>query len=138
MSGFEIDPRLSGESIPLLTLPLCEALLRDDARTPWVILVPRRAGVIELHDLAEADRGQLMAEIAAVSAALAEVSGADKINTGALGNMVRQVHIHVVARNEGDFAWPGPVWGVGGRVPMDAGARDRLAAALSDAISARL
>lgn len=138
MSGFGIDPRLSGESVPLATLPLCEALLRDDARTPWVILVPRREAAVELHDLAEADQVQLMAEIAAVSAALADVSGAHKINTGALGNMVRQLHVHVVARNEGDFAWPGPVWGVGERIAMDVAERDRLAAALSDAISARL
>ena len=130
MSGFILDARLEVESVAVKALDLCEARLRDDARTAWIILVPQRAGLCELHDLLPEERVALMDEIAAVSAALADVTGAMKINTGALGNIVRQLHVHVVARNEGDFAWPGPVWGVGERVPMEPSAREALVAEL--------
>ena len=130
MSGFVLDPRLAEESVPAASLPLCDALLRDDARTLWVVLVPRRAGPQELHDLSADDQAQLMVEIGRVSRAVAEIVRPAKVNTGALGNIVRQLHVHVVARHEGDFAWPGPVWGVGERVPMDEALREERLAAL--------
>ncbi|NWG45006.1 MAG: HIT domain-containing protein [Alphaproteobacteria bacterium] len=123
--GFLIDPRLLGESVPLGFLPLSAVLLRDDARFAWVILVPRRPGLVELTDLTPAERAGLMEEIAEVSAALAGLVPGCKINVGALGNIVRQLHVHVVAREAGDAAWPGPVWGAGERVPL---APDLLAA----------
>lgn len=129
MSGFVLDQRLADESALAASLTLCDALLRDDARTLWVVLVPRQAGLEELHDLSADDQAQLMVEIAQVSKAVADIAQSTKVNTGALGNIVRQLHVHVMARYEGDFAWPGPVWGVGERVPMEEAQKaERLAA----------
>jgi len=130
MSGFQLDPRLAGEGIPVASLELCDALLRNDARTLWVVLVPRVAGREELHELSAEQQAQLMSEIARVSQAVHDIAQPTKVNTGALGNIVRQLHVHVVARHEGDFAWPGPVWGVGEREEMDETARTDLVAAL--------
>jgi len=100
-------------------LALSHLRLVDDARFFWLVLVPRRAGASEIIDLTEADQMALMAEIAAVSAALKAASGCAKLNVAALGNMVPQLHVHIVARNPGDAAWPGPVFGFGARAPMD-------------------
>lgn len=137
MSGFILDRRLEAETILAVSLPLCDVLLRDDARTLWIIAVPRRAGLEEVHDLGAEDQAQLMIEIARISRAVAQIAQPTKVNTGMLGNIVRQLHVHVVARTEGDFAWPGPVWGVGERVVMEADARanmlTRVQAALSEA-----
>lgn len=129
MSAFVLDQRLGDESVLAVSLTLCDVLLRDDARTLWVVLVPRQAGPEELHDLSAEDQAQLMVEIGQVSKAVADIAQPTKVNTGALGNIVRQLHVHVMARYERDFAWPGPVWGVGERVPMDEGVlAERLAA----------
>lgn len=129
MSAFVLDQRLGDESVLAVSLTLCDVLLRDDARTLWVVLVPRQAGLEELHDLSAEDQAQLMVEIGQVSKAVADIAQPTKVNTGALGNIVRQLHVHVMARYERDFAWPGPVWGVGERVPMDEGMlAERLAA----------
>ncbi len=87
----------------------------NDARFPWLILVPRRPGLVELVDLQPAERAALMEEIAGVSVALSARRGVDKINVGALGNIVPQLHVHIVGRAVGDDAWPGPVWGFGAR-----------------------
>ncbi|HRF08619.1 MAG TPA: HIT family protein [Xanthobacteraceae bacterium] len=114
---FSLDPRLLADSIALGALPLCEVRLQNDVRYPWLVLVPQRTGVSELFDLSSTDQAQLLKEITLASATLRDVSQCLKINVGALGNIVRQLHIHIVARNEGDFAWPGPVWGAGARVP---------------------
>ncbi|MBX3533817.1 MAG: HIT domain-containing protein [Xanthobacteraceae bacterium] len=114
-----LDPRLAADSIAIGKLALCEVRLQDDARFPWLVLVPQRENVSELFELAEPDQAAAMEEIARVSAALRAVTQCLKINVGALGNIVRQLHIHIVARNEGDAAWPGPVWGAGTRVPYD-------------------
>lgn len=116
-AGFELDPRLENESLPVMWLGLCELRLRDDRRWPWLILVPQRAGVEEMHDLTPLDQAVLTFETNMVSKALKEITGCTKINCAALGNVVRQLHIHVVARSEGDAGWPGPVWGYGERVP---------------------
>lgn len=111
--SFALDERLAADTIEIGDLHLSRALLMNDARFPWLILVPRRERLIELIDLTVPDRAILMEEIAAASAALMALPGADKINVGALGNIVRQLHIHVVARSFCDAAWPGPVWGSG-------------------------
>jgi diadenosine tetraphosphate (Ap4A) HIT family hydrolase len=87
----------------------------DDARFVWAVLVPRIDGAVELHDLPAETRRAIDDEVAAIAARLARWPGTVKINTGALGNIVRQLHIHVVARHERDAAWPGPVWGSGQR-----------------------
>ncbi len=136
MSDFVLDPRLAEESVHAVSLPLSDVLLRNDARTLWVVLVPRRAGLEELHDLPDEDRAQLMREISEVSEAVAAIAQPTKVNTGALGNIVRQLHVHVMARQEDDFAWPGPVWGVGERVPMDKGLLNERLMALRERLAA--
>lgn len=114
-SEFLLDPRLEADTFPVLDLPLATVRLMDDARFPWAILVPRRPGLSELIELEGSSRAALTAEIDRVSRALKELTGCDKLNVAALGNQVRQLHIHVIARFAGDAAWPGPVWGVGER-----------------------
>jgi diadenosine tetraphosphate (Ap4A) HIT family hydrolase len=110
---FTLDPRLAADTYEICDLALCRALLMNDARYPWLILVPRRADLTEIVDLAGPDRAALIEEIARASAALRALPGVDKINVGALGNIVRQLHVHVVGRHVGDPAWPKPVWGAG-------------------------
>jgi len=118
-SNFLLDPQLDADTRPVAELSLCTLRLMDDARFPWLILIPRKAGLADLIDLEGEARSKLTQEIDQVSAALKAVTGCDKLNVAALGNMVRQLHIHVIARFEGDPAWPGPVWGVGERQPYD-------------------
>lgn len=127
---FALDSRLAADSVPIGELPLCVVRLMEDARYPWLLLVPRRAGMAEIVDLDATDRARLMEEIALASAALKSETGCFKLNVAALGNIVRQLHVHVIARFEGDAAWPGPVWGKGERQPYAPAARDDLAARL--------
>jgi len=100
-------------------LALCRVLLMNDARFPWIILVPRRAGARELTDLSPEDQATLLAEIGAASRAMQRLIHPHKLNTAAIGNVVAQLHIHIVARFEDDAAWPAPVWGHGAREPYD-------------------
>lgn len=132
-----LDPRLSSDSALVGRLALCEVRLQDDARFPWLVLVPQRQGMSELFELAVADRAAAMEEIAQCAAALRAVTQCLKINVGALGNIVRQLHIHVVARNEGDAAWPGPVWGAGTRVPYGETEKSDLIARMRSALAMR-
>jgi diadenosine tetraphosphate (Ap4A) HIT family hydrolase len=130
---FELDARLAGDTVVVGDLPLCRVLLMRDQRFAWLVLVPRQAGLVEVSDLAEADRVALWREVDQAGAALRAVAPCDKLNIGALGNIVRQLHVHVVARVEGDAAWPGPVWGSGKAEPyadIEAVA-ERLRSALS-------
>jgi diadenosine tetraphosphate (Ap4A) HIT family hydrolase len=115
--GFELDRRLDADSAPLLWLGLCELRIMDDRRWPWLLLVPQRPGMVEIHDMTPLDQTMLVFETNMVAQALKSVTNCTKINTGALGNVVRQLHVHIVARNEGDPGWPGPVWGFGSREP---------------------
>lgn len=116
-AGFELDPRLEADSEQLLWLGLCELRLMNDRRWPWLILIPQRPGAEEVHDLTPLDQAMLTFESNMVAQALKTVTGCTKINTAALGNIVRQLHVHVIARSEGDAGWPGPVWGHGVREP---------------------
>jgi diadenosine tetraphosphate (Ap4A) HIT family hydrolase len=116
-AGFSLDSRLEADSEPIMWLGLCELRLMDDRRWPWVVLVPQRPGAEEIHELTPLDQAMLIFETNMVAQALKNVTGCTKINSGALGNIVRQLHIHVVARSEGDPGWPGPVWGYGLREP---------------------
>lgn len=111
--AFDIHPKLVADSHPVGETDLCSVLLSSDSRYAWVILVPRRDGMRELHDLTPDDQMKLTAEVAHIAAAMQKVFGAGKTNVAALGNMVPQLHIHIVMRNEGDPAWPGPIWGAG-------------------------
>lgn len=111
---FELDPRLAADSVSLATLALCELRLMNDARFPWLVLVPQQPGRIEIDDLNDADQRVLWQEVRHAGLALRQCAPCEKLNIGALGNIVRQLHVHVVARRTGDAAWPGPVWGCGG------------------------
>ena len=114
---FTLHPKLEADTKQVLDLPLCRVRLMNDARFPWLILVPRRPDIREIHALDSADRFQVMEEICGCAAALEHDVGAQKMNVAALGNMVPQLHIHVIARFETDDAWPGPVWSAGEAVP---------------------
>lgn len=108
---FELHPQLAEDTLPVIELALCEVRLMDDANHPWLVLVPRVADAVELIDLALPQRTQLTVEIDAVSRALKALFKPDKLNIAALGNMVPQLHVHVIARYANDIAWPRPVWG---------------------------
>jgi predicted alpha/beta hydrolase family esterase/diadenosine tetraphosphate (Ap4A) HIT family hydrolase len=114
---FVLDGRLKADTHLVAHGPLSELLLMNDARYPWFVLVPRRSAVTETFELDPSDRAALAAESSVLAAALANVFDADKVNVGALGNVVRQLHVHHVVRKLGDVAWPGPVWGHSPRVP---------------------
>lgn len=130
----DLHPTLARDTVEIGRLPLCRVLLMKDRRFPWLILVPER-GAREIHELAAADRAALIEEIARASEALQRIVKPDKLNVGALGNVVPQLHVHVVARFRTDPAWPGPVWGSGDAVayPDDSleALRERLAVAMS-------
>jgi len=133
---FELDARIERDTSPVGVLPLCAIRLHHDARYPWVLLVPQRAGVREIHTLSKADRAALTEESAAVSAAMQRLFGADKMNVAALGNMVPQLHVHHVARFASDDAWPGAIWGAHPAASYEAGALgtrlERLRLAFAD------
>lgn len=132
-TAFLLHPRLSADTIPVADLPLCRLLLMNDSRFPWVILTPRRENIREIFELPAEDRAALMDEIAAVSQTLQSLTAADKMNVAALGNIVPQLHIHIIARFAGDCAWPNPVWGSGTAQPY--GETPPLAAGLSAALT---
>lgn len=121
---FVLDPRLRADTHPVIDLPLSHVLLMDDSRFGWLILVPRRPDLVEIADLDAPAQAQLWSEVNQVAAALARVSPCDKLNIAALGNIVRQLHVHVVARRVDDAAWPAPVWGHGQPVRYTPGERE--------------
>jgi diadenosine tetraphosphate (Ap4A) HIT family hydrolase len=111
--GFTPDPRLAADSHFLADGPLSQLRLMDDTRFAWLVLLPRRIGATEWVDLDGGAQRLLLAEVNRAAALLRATGPCDKLNVGALGNIVRQLHVHVVARREDDAAWPGPVWGSG-------------------------
>ena len=125
-----LDPQLEHDTVAVGDLALSRLLASLDARYPWLILVPRRPGAVEIVDLGDADRAALMTEIAAVSRALREITGCAKLNVAALGNVVAQLHVHVIARRHDDAAWPRPVWGVAPALAYDAAALDAFVTAV--------
>jgi diadenosine tetraphosphate (Ap4A) HIT family hydrolase len=129
---FTLDPKLAAETRPLGDLALCRVLLFDDARFPWLVLVPRRKGLVEITDLPVPERHRLLDEIGVAMDLLGDVTRPYKLNVAALGNAVRQLHVHVIARFENDAAWPSPVWGRGERIPYDSSREPELAARLRD------
>ena len=131
---FTLHERLASECDPVASLRLSELLLMKDARFPWLVLVPRRPDIAEIVDLAAVDRAVLFDEIVVASEILKAVTGCDKLNVAALGNQVRQLHVHVIARFTSDAAWPAPVWGVGKAIGYEAGVRDRLIGEIRDAL----
>jgi diadenosine tetraphosphate (Ap4A) HIT family hydrolase len=129
---FEINPRLLADSIALKPMALCEVRLMDDRRFPWLVLIPRVTGAVEIEDLTEASCSTLMAEIAAAGAMvrrLGEALGRPvfKLNVAALGNVTPQLHVHVVGRRRDDALWPDPIWGRGPPIARADGETERLA-----------
>lgn len=134
MDAFRVDPAFEAGSAALGRLGLCEVRLQLDARYPWLILIPARAGLVELVDLSADERMQLFDEIARADAAVRAMGAAlsrpvEKMNVGALGNITRQLHVHVVGRRSDDPAWPGPVWGVGTAIAYTPSERAAIEAA---------
>jgi diadenosine tetraphosphate (Ap4A) HIT family hydrolase len=116
VAEFEIDPAFIATSHAVGDLPLCHVRLQDDARYPWLVLIPRLAGLREIEQLSAGDRARLMEEAVLAGKAVRVLGGlfdfeVEKLNIGALGNVTAQLHVHVVGRRAGDPAWPGPVWG---------------------------
>jgi len=110
---FALHPGLTGDTVEVTRLPLCRVLLMNDRRYPWLVLVPEREGVREICELPPADRAVLIEEIAQAQEVLTQLFQPDKLNVGALGNVVSQLHVHVIARFRSDLAGAAPVWGVG-------------------------
>ncbi|MGB0843664.1 MAG: HIT family protein [Alphaproteobacteria bacterium] len=114
---FDLAPELKRDCEFVLDMDLCQVHLLNDKRFPWLVLVPTVPEVTEVFDLEEEDQVLLTLEVNFVAKVLKDLTGCTKINIGSLGNMVSQLHMHVVARNADDCAWPGPVWGAGQAVP---------------------
>jgi diadenosine tetraphosphate (Ap4A) HIT family hydrolase len=133
-ASWSLHPQLEADTVLVGELALSRLLLATDANYPWLILVPRRAGVSEVIDLDEAGQAALTREIASVCRALKAVTLCDKLNVAALGNVVPQLHVHIIARRHGDPAWPKPIWGVVPAREYDPAARERLIAALHEAL----
>lgn len=130
---FELNRRLKDDTEEIADLKLCKVLLMNDSSFPWLILVPRVENIFELYELSKDDRLLLMEEITSASKILEALWGPDKINVGMLGNIVRQLHVHVIARFKHDRAWPGPVWGSGEAMPYSSGELKETASRLKEA-----
>jgi diadenosine tetraphosphate (Ap4A) HIT family hydrolase len=133
LTSFELDQRLANDTVLIAPLGLCQLRLMDDCRWPWLVLVPQRPSVSELFDLAPLDQAMLTFETNLVAETLKKARAPAKINVAAIGNIVRQLHVHIIARYEGDANWPGPVWGFGTRQPYAAAERDVLVKTIRDA-----
>ncbi len=110
-ADWTLHPQLARDTVAIGDLPLSRVLLINDANFPWLLLVPRRRGVSEIIDLEEVEQAQLWTEISRTGRVLKALATCDKLNVAALGNVVAQLHVHVIARRQGDAAWPKPVWG---------------------------
>lgn len=117
MSDFSLHPRLAADTYHVTDLALCQVRLMNDARFPWVILVPRCAAIREVYELSESDQARLWQEATMLGRGMQESLIGDKLNLATLGNQVAQLHVHVILRRQDDDAWPGPVWGAGTSVP---------------------
>lgn len=135
---FTLDPRLQQDTIEIGHFSLCKVLLMNDARYPWVILVPTITGLTEIFELDEANQHQLQVESSFVASKLKNIVQADKMNVAALGNVVSQLHIHHVARFIQDESWPAPVWGKGQAVAYSQPESDAVITQLKAEFSALL
>ena len=131
---WSLHPQLAQDTVPVGDLALSRLLLANDANYPWLILVPRRAGLVEIIDLSGNHRLELMDEIAAAASALKAITECEKLNVAALGNQVPQLHVHVIARRHSDAAWPKPVWGAAVPTAYSPTIRDGLIGALRRAL----
>ena len=132
-TGWSLHPQLHADTVPVCELALSRLLAMNDANFPWLSVVPRRVGVSEIIDLGD-EQAALMNELSLVSRALKDETGCDKLNVAAIGNVVPQLHIHVVARRKDDAAWPKPVWGAVPRRDYEADAMERFVTAIRDRV----
>jgi diadenosine tetraphosphate (Ap4A) HIT family hydrolase len=128
--SWSLHAQLARDTTVIGDLALSRLLVVNDANWPWLLLVPRRPEVSEIVDLDEVERAQLMTEIARVARALKDVTACDKLNVAALGNVVPQLHVHVIARRSGDAGWPKPIWGVAPPLAHDPRELDRFITAI--------
>lgn len=135
MTDFALHPRLAADTFAVADLSLSRVLLMNDNRFPWLVLVPRLPNAREIIDLAPANRLLLAEEIDRAAAALRELYPTDKLNIGAIGNIVEQLHVHIVARQKIDLAWPGVVWGFGTAIPYAAADAQTHIAGFQDVLS---
>lgn len=131
---FELHPTLAAGSVAVTRLSLCELRLINDRRFIWLILVPQRPRLTELHQLSESEQQQLLAASGQVSRLIEGYFAVDKLNVGALGNVVPQLHWHIVGRRRDDPCWPGPVWGCASGEPYPSGELERVIATLLEGI----
>jgi diadenosine tetraphosphate (Ap4A) HIT family hydrolase len=132
--AWSLHPQLTQDTVPVGELALSRVLLANEASYPWLILVPRRPGLVELIDLDENAQVQLLGEVAAAARALKAITECEKLNIAALGNQVAQLHVHVIARRHSDAAWPKPVWSAAPVAAYDPKVRDGLIGALQRAL----
>ena len=132
---FKLHERLAADTVAIGKTKLCQVLLMQDRRFPWIILVPERPDIREIHQLSPADRSALIDEIAAAAAAMEKLHGTHKMNVAALGNQVPQLHVHVIARFTSDPAWPSPVWGKGTPEPYAESELQQIVKKLKTALS---
>ena len=126
MKDFRLDERLERDSELVTVLGLCQLRLMKDSRWPWLLLVPQRSGISEIFELTPLDQTLLTFETNSVAEALKRATGVKKINVAAIGNIVSQLHVHIIGRSEGDANWPGPIWGHGKAEPYRDGAEQKL------------
>ena len=132
---FVLDQRLLNDTLPVGDFQLCRLLLSNDSQYPWFILVPRRADISEVFQLSENDQVQLWKETTLLAKTLDQLFDADKMNVAALGNVVSQLHMHVIVRHKGDPAWPAPVWGKHPAVPYAQGQAAEVIARLKTVLT---
>ena len=135
MSEFVLHSKLEADTFEIADLEVSRLLLMNDARFPWLILVPQVSDMRDLHNLPKDHYQVVTREIAHVSQILQTLTQAHKMNVGALGNMVPQLHIHIIARQTDDAAWPAPVWGVGEAQPYRQDAAARLIQQIANKLS---
>ncbi len=133
-NDFALHPRLAADSVRIGILGLCDVRLILDANYPWIVLVPMRAAIREIHDLAEGDQAALWRELTRASEVMQRVFAAEKVNVAALGNMVPQLHVHVIARLSQDAAWPGAIWGHTPATSYEEAEQSRRIAAIAKAL----
>jgi diadenosine tetraphosphate (Ap4A) HIT family hydrolase len=133
-SQWELHPQLASDTVPVGDLPLSRVLASRDANYPWLLLVPRRPGATEIIDLNIVDQNELLHEVSQVAHALKSVTACDKLNIAAIGNVVAQLHVHIVARRRTDAVWPRPVWGTVPALAYAPGALERFVVAIRNEI----
>jgi len=130
--AFELDPRIATSSLPVGKIDYFDLRLVDDERFFWALLIPVIENVVEFHDLSPSIASRMMALASTLGAHMKNATGATKINTAAIGNVVPQFHLHVVARHDNDAAWPAPVWGYGKALPASDQTNARREAVLKE------